>query len=82
MTEREEKTIKRLEYACQMLDNENIKYEIKKKEIGHINLYQDKKVVMSFWAYTGKCYVMSYEYSDNIGIKNTIKLYKKLFGGN
>lgn len=79
---KEEMTIERTKYACKLLENENIPYEIKKIEIGHLNIYKGKKVVMSFWAYTGKCYIPSLEYSENIGIKNAIKMYKKEFGNN
>lgn len=37
---------------------------------------------MSFWSYTGKCYIPSTNFSDNIGIRNCIKKYKKMFGEN
>lgn len=48
-------------------------------KLGHFNLYNDEKVVMSFWSYTGKCYIPSMKFSDNIGIHDCVKKYRKLF---
>lgn len=48
---------------------------------GHFNLLnKNGKTVLSFWSYTGKCYVPSTGFSENIGIRNCIKKYKKLVG--
>lgn len=69
----------RLEYAKKKFEENNIIYKLCNKSIGHFNLYKDNKVVMSFWSYTGKCYIPSTGYSENIGIKNCIKKYKKMF---
>lgn len=69
----------RLEYAKKQFEENNIEYKLCNEAIGHFNLYKNKKVVMSFWSYTGKCYIPSTNYSDNIGIKNCIRKYKKLF---
>lgn len=33
---------------------------------------------INFWSYTGKAYVPSTDFSENIGIKNCIKMYEKL----
>ena len=69
----------RLEYAKKQFEINGIKYKLCNELNGHFNLYKDNKVVMSFWSYTGKCYISSTGYSENIGIKNCIKKYKKLF---
>lgn len=71
----------RLEYAKNQFKNNNIPFKLCNESIGHFNLFKNNKVVMSFWSYTGKCYVPSTGYSDNIGIAKCIKKYKKLFGG-
>lgn len=70
----------RLEYAKKQFKDNNIPYKLCNESIGHFNLFKDNKVVMSFWSYTGKCYIPSNGFSDNIGIKNCIRKYKKLFG--
>lgn len=72
----------RLEYAKKQFEINNIPYKLCNESIGHFNLYKDNKVVMSFWSYTGKCYIPSKEYSENIGIKNCIKKYLKYFRSN
>lgn len=33
---------------------------------------------MSFWSYTGKLYIPSTGFSENVGIRGCIKKYKKL----
>lgn len=70
----------RLEYAKKQFEENNIRYKLCNESIGHFNLLKDNKVVISFWSYTGKCYIHSKNFSDNIGIKNCIKKYKKIFG--
>ena len=69
----------RIEYAIKQFNDNNIPYKLCNESNGHFNLYKDKKVVMSFWSWTGKCYIPSIQFSDNIGIKNCIKKYNKLF---
>lgn len=69
----------RLEYAKKQFEENNIEYKLCNELNGHFNLYKDKKVVMSFWSYTGKCYIQKTGFSDNIGIKGCIKKYKKMF---
>lgn len=71
----------RLEYAKKQFEENNIPYKLCSISNGHFNLYKNKKAVMSFWSYTGRCFIPSKEYSENIGIHNCIKKYKKLFGG-
>lgn len=72
----------RLEYAKKQFEQNNIPYKLCNENIGHFNLYDSKgKMVMSFWSYTGKCYIPSTGFSENIGIKNCIKRYKKITGG-
>ena len=69
----------RIEYAIKQFNDNNIPYKLCNESNGHFNLYKDKKVVMSIWSWTGKCYIPSIQFSDNIGIKNCIKKYNKLF---
>ncbi len=69
----------RLEYAKKQFEENNIEYILCNEAIGHFNLFKNKKVVMSFWSYTGKCYIPSTNFSDNIGIRSCIKKYKKMF---
>lgn len=87
LTENEKEAIKRCDYACELLRKNNIPHEVKKKEIGHINLYgyiQGKtkiQPIMSFWARTGK-YIFLRSPKQNIelinerGIDNCISAYK------
>ena len=79
---------KRCEYASKLLEKENISYVIKNKDIGQINLYYNQKVVMSFWARTGRyIFNVKNERTENIdinpdfdrGILKCIKIYKKVF---
>lgn len=73
----------RLEYAKEQFEKNNISYKLCNELNGHFNLLNNKgKVIMSFWSYTGKCYIPSTGFSDNIGIRNCIKKYQKMFGGN
>ena len=76
---REKHYDERIEYAIDQFKENNIPYKLCNENNGHFNLYKDKKVVMSFWSWTGKCYIPSTGFSDNIGIRNCIKKYKKLF---
>ena len=77
--ERFEHYDERIEYAIKQFKENNIDYKLCNASNGHFNLYKDKKVVMSFWSWTGKCYIPSTGFSDNIGIRNCIKKYKKMF---
>ena len=77
--EREEHYDDRIEYAIKQFKNNNIKYKLCNIANGHFNLYKDNKVVMIFWSWTGKCYIPSTGFSDNIRIKNSIKKYLKMF---
>lgn len=73
----------RLEYAKKKFEENNIPYKLCNESIGHFNLLDSKrKVLMSFWSYTGKLYIPSTGFSDNIGIRNCIKKYKKMEGNN
>lgn len=92
MTDNEKTACDRCTYACELLDKENILYEVKKKEIGHINLLFEGKVVMSFWARTGRfIYTVNPSNYKNVkkldpdfdrGIKKCIKTYKGTFKNN
>lgn len=87
MTEREEGTGKRCDYACELLRKQNIPHEVKNRGIGHINLYgyiQGKTTlqpIMSFWAGTGKYVYLRHpknqiKNGDDRGINNCILSYK------
>lgn len=69
----------RITYAIDQFDKNNIPWKLCNENNGHFNLFKDTKVVMSFWSWTGKCYIPSISFSENIGIKNCIKKYKKYF---
>lgn len=76
---REDNFEKRLNFAIEQFEQNNIPYKLCNESIGHFNLLDSKgKLLMSFWSYTGKCYVPSTGFSDNIGIRNCIKKYKKM----
>ena len=66
--QREKYYDKRIEYAINQFQENNIPYKLCNESNGHFNLLKDKKVVMSFWSWTGKCYIPSKDFSDNIGI--------------
>lgn len=91
MTNNEKIACDRCTHACELLAKENIPYEVKKKEIGHINLLFAGKVVMSFWARTGRIiYTVNPRNYDvkpldsdlDRGIKKCIKIYKGTFKNN
>lgn len=69
----------RIEYAIKQFEEKNVSYKLCNAKNGHFNLYKDKKVVISFWSWTGKCYVPSTGFSENIGIKKCVKKYKEMF---
>ena len=66
----------RLEYAKKQFEENNIPYKLCNFNL----LNKNGKTLLSFWSYTGKCYVPSTGFSENIGIRNCIKKYKKLVG--
>ncbi len=87
LTENEKEAIKRCDYACELLRKNNIPHEVKKKEIGHINLLgyvrgkTTLKPIMSFWARTGKYIFLRtpdglIKNGDDRGINNCILSYK------
>ena len=81
MTDKEKQAIERCDYACKLLDENNIQYEVKKKEIGHINLLYKDIPIMSFWSRTGKFIYLRVPKKtiitkDDRGIKNCIQAYK------
>lgn len=84
--EKIEEARNRCEYASKLLTEANIPHQVKNKDIGHINLYYEGKVVMSFWARTGRfiytvvndnCIDLDPDFDR--GIKNCINVYKKAF---
>jgi len=79
--QREKNYEPRIGYAMKLFRENQIVFKLCNRENGHFNLYKNGKVVMSFWSWTGKCYISSTGYSENIGIHNCIKKYKKMFGG-
>ena len=76
---REKHYDERIEYAINQFKENNIPYKLCNESNGHFNLLKNNKVVISFWSWTGKCYIPSTGFSDNIGIRNCIKKYKKQF---
>lgn len=84
---------KRCEYASNLLKEANIPHEIKNRDIGHINLFNNAKCVMSFWSRTGRfIFTMNVKELEKTcrldldldpeidrGIKNCIETYKKVF---
>ncbi len=70
----------RLEYAKKQFFENNIPFKLCNASNGHFNLYWGKSVIMSFWSYTGKVYIPSTGFSDNVGIRNCIRKYKKMVG--
>lgn len=68
---------KRLAYAIKRFDEEMIPYKICNAANGHINLYKDLKVIMSFWTYTGMINIIGEPSVDSRGIENCIKIYKR-----
>lgn len=87
--EKIEEARNRCDYACKLLTEEEIPYQVKNQDIGHINLLFENKVVMSFWARTGRFIytVNPNNYKNSIdldpdfdrGIRNCIKTYNKTF---
>lgn len=82
MSDKEKQAIERCNYASQLLTESNIKHEIKKKEIGHINIYYNEIPIMSFWARTGKFIFLrvpkgKIKTNDDRGIKNCIDAYNQ-----
>ncbi len=88
--EKIEEARSRCEYATKLLEEAKIPYVVKNPDIGHINLLYNGKVVMSFWARTGRfIYTVNPTSVNNAididpdfdrGIKNCIKTYHKTFG--
>ena len=76
---REKHYDERIKYAIKQFEENNIPYKLCNESNGHFNLLKNNKVVMSFWSWTGKCYIPSTGFSDNIGIRNCIRKYIKLF---
>ena len=79
----------RCTYASNLLTKAGIEHVVKNPDIGHINLMFNNKVVMSFWARTGRfIYTINpneYERSFVIdpefdrGIKKCIEVYDATF---
>lgn len=78
---RELETQQRLEFACGLLEWNDIEYKICNASIGQVNLFKNKKVVISFYAYTGAiwCPEYSIKKDDLRGIKNCIQLYNEKY---
>lgn len=78
---REEEVQQRIEYACFILETNKIDYKVTNTSIGQINLYKNKKVVISFYAYTGSiwCPEFNIKKDDMRGIKNCVMLYNEKY---
>lgn len=72
----------RLDYARKQFFENKIPFKLCNVSNGHFNLYWGKNVIMSFWSYTGKVYIPSTGFSENVGIRGCIKRYKKMVGEN
>lgn len=70
---------KRIQYAIQQFEENNIEYKLCNENNGHFNLFKNGKVVISFWSWTGKIYSTQYNFEDYRGIKNCVKLFNKYF---
>lgn len=79
--DRESITEQRLEFACEAFKENNIEFKVVNASIGHINLYKNKRVVISFYAYTGAvwCPEFNIKKDDMRGIHNCIKLYNESY---
>ena len=79
LTENEKESVKRCEYACELLRKHNIPHKVCKKTIGHINLlaYVKGKTTLQPGTYiflrTPKKVI---EHGDNRGIQNCILSYQ------
>ena len=83
--ERVAQTPQRIDYAIKRFEEENIKYVLKNKQIGHFHLLDKDNNLFQFWASTGKIYFdkktkdargfKSY-YEERRGIENCIKIIK------
>lgn len=83
MTDKEKEAVKRCKYASDLLNNADIKHQVKKESIGHINLFYQDRCIMSFWARTGKfifniCPLEPIITDDDRGIRNCIDAYYQL----
>ena len=83
--ERVAKTPDRIEYAIKRFEEENIKYTLKNKSIGHFHLRDSEDNLFQFWASTGKIWfdkktkdVRGFNsfYKDARGIEACIKIVK------
>ena len=82
MNEKEKEAVDRCNYASKLLTDNNIIHEIKKAEIGHINLYYNNEPIMSFWAKTGRFVFLrvpkgKVKIKDDRGIKNCIDAFNQ-----
>lgn len=87
--ERVAKTPERVEYAIKRFEEENIKYILKNKSIGHFHLRDSQNNLFQFWASTGKILFdkktkdargFKSFYKDYRGIENCIKIVKYFTG--
>lgn len=80
--DREDNYDNRIKYAIETFNKNNVQFKLCNISNGHFNLLYGGKTILSFWAWTGKCYNHLTKSSDNIGITNCIKKYKRIIGGN
>ena len=71
----------RFRYAQKAFQENGIPFVIADESKGCFNLLKNGRVVMSFWSYTGRAYIPSIRWGENIGINNCMKKYKEMFGG-
>jgi hypothetical protein len=81
---------RRIEFAMKRFETENIPYKLCNETNAHFNLLHNSKVFMSFWAWTGRVYLLleakrvhkKYDGDFARGIENCIKAYKSCFRNN
>ena len=72
---------KRIIYAIELFNKNNIPFKLCNENNAHFNLYDSKgKVVISFWAWTGKVYLPKLNIHSR-GIKSCCNIYNKRFKG-
>lgn len=80
---REKNYDSRIQFAIRLFEQNNISYTLCNENNAHFNLYLGNKVVLSFWAWTGKIYSPNniIKINEQRGIKNCVALYNKHIRG-
>lgn len=59
------------------LERENIEYKLCNGEIGHFNLYNNGKYIMSYWCFSLKYHIPNGNVKGSCSIKECIEIYKE-----